>query len=216
MINVARMRWRLRGALLVLCLSAWHSLMWPLAARATAVSEAELGKLYPVLEKSAAIVEGVQDAKQAKAVLYVYFDANCLYCHVTWKALQLYERVGLQVRWVPVAYQKDSSFGRAAAILAAKDPLAAFRGNETGYREKSYDGAIKPLAKVSAEVRNLLDANTALMNRFGVPATPALVWKDAKGRVRVSAGVPRENELPGMTGLPLQKYTDPELLEFRS
>jgi thiol:disulfide interchange protein DsbG len=206
----------LRGALLALCLSASTAMMWPVAAEAAAVPEAELAKLFPALEKSAAIVEGVQDAKQARAVLYVFFDANCLYCHVTWKALQLYERVGLQVRWVPVAYQKDSSFGRAAAILAAKYPLTAFRDNETGYRAKSYDGGIKRLATVSAEVRRTLEANTALMNRFGVPATPALVWKDAKGRVRVSAGVPRENELPGMTGLPLQKYTDPELLEFRS
>lgn len=207
---------RLPAIMLALVLSCGMSLVGAPRVEAAAVSDAELARLFPTLEKSAAIVEGVQDAKQAKAVMYVFFDANCLYCHVTWKALQLYERVGLQVRWVPVAYQKESSYGRAAAMLAAKDPLAAFRSNETGYREKSYDGGLKPAAKVSAEVRSQLDANTALMNHFGVPATPALVWKDAKGRVRVSAGVPRENELPGMTGLPLQKYLDPELAEFRS
>lgn len=208
--------WRGRMAtMLALVLSCLLFSVASSRAEAAAVSDAERTRLFAQLEKSTALVEGAQDARQVKAVLYVFFDPNCLYCHVTWKALQLYERVGLQVRWVPVAYQKESSFGRAAAMLAAKDPLAAFRANETGYREKSYDGGLKPLASVNAEVRAMLDTNTALMNRFGVPATPALVWKDAMGRVRVSAGVPREAELAQMTGLPLQKYTDPELTEYR-
>jgi thiol:disulfide interchange protein DsbG len=168
--------------------------------------------LFAQLQAAPAVVEGPPDA--AKAVLYVFFDANCFYCHVTWKALAAYERIGLQVHWVPVAYQKDSSFGRAAAILGAHDPLSAFRRNETGYRAASYDGGIPP-ARVDATLRARLDANTALMKRFGVPATPGLVWKDAAGQVRVSAGVPHEAELAAMTGLPRQAYRDPDLQEFK-
>jgi len=184
-------------------------------ARAAAPAE-DPAALFAALQAAPAVVEGAPDG-QAKAVLYVFFDANCWYCHLTWKAVQGYERAGLQVRWVPVAYQKDSSYGRAAAILSARDTVAAFRRNETGYREASYDGGIAP-AKVSAEQRKALDANTALMKRFGVPATPGIAWReDAKagGKVRVSAGVPREAELAAMTGLPRQKYTDPDLAEFK-
>src|SRR5436305_13367 len=92
------------------------------AARVTA-AQPDLGAAYAELERATAIVEGVKDDKAAKARLYVLFDANCLYCQMTWKAVQAYERIGLQVRWVPVAYQKDSSYGRAAAILGAPDPV---------------------------------------------------------------------------------------------
>jgi len=185
------------------------------AARAAAPA-ADPAALFAALQAAPAVVEGAPEGK-ATSVLYVFFDANCWYCHLTWKAVQGYERAGLQVRWVPVAYQKDSSYGRAAAILSARDAVAAFRRNETGYRAASYDGGIAP-ARVSAELRKTLDANTALMKRFGVPATPGIVWREGdktRGKVRVSAGVPREAELAAMTGLPRQKYTDPDLAEFR-
>ena len=78
--------------------------------------------LFAQLEKADAVVEG---ARESRHLLYVFFDANCYYCHLTWKALQPYEAVGLQVRWVPVAYQQPSSVGRAAAIMESADRVAA-------------------------------------------------------------------------------------------
>jgi len=80
--------------------------------------ERELPALFAALEKADAVVEG---SASPKRILYIFFDANCWYCHLTWKALQPYEKAGLQVRWVPVAYQKDSSTTKAAAIMQAKD-----------------------------------------------------------------------------------------------
>jgi thiol:disulfide interchange protein DsbG len=53
-----------------------------------------------------------------------------------------------------------------------------------------------------------------LMNKFGAPGTPALVWKD-RGDVRFKVGVPRLSELPQITGLPAQPNDDPELAKFR-
>jgi thiol:disulfide interchange protein DsbG len=180
-------------------------------AHAQAPEARELPALYATLEKADAVVEGPASAKRT---VYVFFDANCWYCHLTWKALQHYERAGLQVRWVPVAYQKDSSAGRAAAIMQAKDRAAALRRNETGYRVGSYDGAITP-AKAPAALAARLDANTKLMQRFGAPGTPLLVWKDARGVVRTKVGMPRLGELPEITALPAQKIDDPELADFR-
>src|SRR3982750_2700748 len=106
------------------------------------VQAADLSPLYARVEKARAIVEG---AKSPKSVLYVFFDPNCYYCNLTWRAVQPYENVGLQGRWVPVAYQKDSSAGMAAAMLEARDPAAALRENETRYRPANYDGGLKPL-----------------------------------------------------------------------
>ncbi|MGE5170143.1 MAG: thioredoxin fold domain-containing protein [Rudaea sp.] len=168
--------------------------------------------LFGQLEKADAVVEGARDPAH---VLYVFFDANCYYCHLTWKALQPYEAAGLQVRWVPVAYQQPSSVGRAAAIMEAPDRVAALRLNETGYDRTHFTGAITPLPNVASARVKALEANTELMRAFGAPGTPALAWKDADGSVRFRAGVPRLSELPAMTGLPAQPNDDPELARFR-
>jgi thiol:disulfide interchange protein DsbG len=181
------------------------------SAQAKQPSARELPALFAALEKAEAAIEG---SSPPKRILYVFFDANCWYCHLTWKALQPYEKVGLQVRWVPVAYQKDSSTTKAAAIMQAKDRAAALRENQTRYRADSYDGGIAP-AKPTRALAAQLEANFELMDRFGVSGTPGLVWKDEKGRVRVKLGAPRLSQLPAITGLPLQKNDDPELKDFR-
>lgn len=172
----------------------------------------DVAALFAQVESADAVVEGPASAKH---VLYVFFDANCFYCHLTWKALQPYQAAGLQVRWIPVAYQQPSSVGRAAAIMQAPDRAAAMRLNETGYDASRYDGGITPSNDVSNHLRAQLEANTALMRAFGAPGTPLVVWKTANGAVRYNIGVPRLSELPSITGLPSQAVDDPELKAFR-
>jgi hypothetical protein len=132
------------------------------AADAKTPAAKDLPALFSVLEKTDAVAEG---STSPTRILYVFFDANCWYCHLTWKALQPYEKAGLQVRWVPVAYQKESSTTKAAAIMLAKDRVAAMRENETGYRAQSYDGGIAPV-KASKALEAQLEANFELMDRF--------------------------------------------------
>ena len=172
----------------------------------------EYQTLFAQLEKMDVVQEG---PREAKSVLYVFFDANCFYCHLTWKALQPYETVGLQVRWLPVAYQQPSSVGRAAAIMQASDRVAALRVNETGYNAAQFDGGIQPMGTVPRPLVVQLQANTQLMQKFGAPGTPALVWKDRDGKVRFKVGVPHLSELPLITRLPAQPNEDPELANFR-
>ncbi len=45
----------------------------------------DLPALFSTFEKTDAVVEG---STSPKRVLYVFFDANCWYCHLAWKALQ--------------------------------------------------------------------------------------------------------------------------------
>jgi thiol:disulfide interchange protein DsbG len=164
------------------------------------------------LEQADAVVEG---ARAPKFTLYVLFDANCLYCHLTWKAVQPYEKVGLQVRWIPVAYQQLSSVGRAAAIMQAPDRVAAMRANETRYDAKRFDGGIEPAKSVPKKLAAQFAANTQLMKALGAPGTPVVAWKDAAGTVHVRVGMLRLSELPAITGLPAQADDDPDLAAFR-
>jgi thiol:disulfide interchange protein DsbG len=188
------------------------ALLLPNQAHAQFVSKPEYRALFSELEKADVVVEG---AKNAKRVIFVFFDANCFYCHLTWKALQPYEKAGLQVRWVPVAYQQDSSWGRGAAIMQARDRAAALRENELNYDVKNSNGGIKPLEKPRETLVGAMRVNNKLLDRSCLRGTPALLWKDSKGDVQCKGGTPRLSELPAITGLAEQKIDDPELAEFR-
>lgn len=167
---------------------------------------------FQELERADNVVEG--SLKNPKSVLYVFFDANCPFCHFTWKALQPYEKAGLQVRWIPVAVLGETSLPKAAAIMAAKDKTSAFRAMQEQYRL----GA--PLAQGQGapskpEVAEKIRKNGELMEKFSIDGTPGIVWKDSGGKVHVKGGMPRLSEIPRITGLPEQKIDDPELQKFR-
>lgn len=177
------------------------------------VPKPDFTALFPQLEQSAYIVERARS--NPKSVIYAFFDPNCPFCHLAWKALQPYEKAGLEVRWIPVAYISATSAGKAAAIMEAKDSTAAFRENERKYNSRTHEGGIAPLAKPAASTRQKLQANGELMQKFGAFGTPAIVWKDSKGTVQMKAGLPRLSELPAITGLPEQPENDPDLARFR-
>jgi thiol:disulfide interchange protein DsbG len=182
------------------------------AAAAQTGASAGYAPLFARLEQADAVHEGPVAAKH---VLYVLFDANCLYCRLTWIALRPYVAAGLAVRWVPVAYQQESSSGRAAAIMLAADRRAALAANEVGYDASRFDGGIEPLDEVPVALAARLRANTQLMREFRAPGTPVLVWKDLDGTVHVHVGMPRLSQLPRITRLPAQPENDPALKAFR-
>jgi thiol:disulfide interchange protein DsbG len=183
---------------------------------------AEYGqKFIPKPDYSAAYVELAKAAwfsegsKSDSHMMYVFFDANCVFCHLLWKALLPYEKAGLQVRWLPVAFMKEDSAGKAAALLVAKKPAAAMAVNMSKFNKKDGSGGLAPARKISAEVLKNIQANGALMERFGSNGTPALVWKDREGQVNTLGGMPRLSDLPAMTGLAEQQIDDPELARFK-
>jgi thiol:disulfide interchange protein DsbG len=167
---------------------------------------------YPKLEQSSYIASKTANPK---STIYVIIDPNCIFCHLVWKAFKPYQAAGLQIKWVPVGFLKPTSQGIAAAILTAKDPAAAFEENESKFDASKEAGGVAPMANVPADIAAKLNANNALMGAFGSHGTPTIVWKDAAGQVHTKDGMPRLSELPGITGLPDQAETDPELARFK-
>lgn len=168
--------------------------------------------LYQQLEKTAYVTEGTLE--HPKQVIYAFTDANCPYCHYTWQALQPYEQAGLQVRWIPVAVIRPTSMAKAIAVLSADDKTAAFQKMEANHGKEwtpSKDVSEAAQPEIAAQVRQ----NAALMQQFGIPGTPGLVWKDAKGEVQIKGGMPRLSDIPAITGLPEQKNIHPALEKFR-
>ncbi|KWU19092.1 hypothetical protein AS149_12660 [Burkholderia cenocepacia] len=175
--------------------------------------KADFSQFQKRIESAPAIIEGAKGSA-VKSTVYVIMDPNCIFCHLTWKALQPYEAAGLQVRWIPVAFQQASSTGKAAALLDSKDGEALLRKGENSYVEEKESIGIDPIA-VSASAKAKLDSNTKLMAEMGFRGTPTVLYKDKSGKLAVVEGMPKLHTLPDILGLPEQAITDPELQRYR-
>lgn len=123
----------------------------------------------------------------ATNIVYVFTDPNCPYCAMFWEKSQPYvKRGGVQVRHIMVGMLRPSSLPKAATILAADDPAAALAQHERTVRQGGIDADENVSEKFLEQVRK----NTRFMQSNGIRATPAVVFKDANGRVQQVQGVP--------------------------
>lgn len=142
---------------------------------------------------------------QAKAprTVYVFTDPNCPYCNKLWADARPWVDSGKVVlRHIMVGILTPTSAGKAAALLADKDPSAALLAYERGHSAENTktlssgrpkplgDKGIKPLASIPAAIQAKLEANEKLMADWGLQATPAVVWRDSAGLVQMRTGVP--------------------------
>ena len=140
----------------------------------------------------------VGDGKNtAPRIVYVFTDPNCPYCNKFWNDARPWVKAGkVQLRHVMVAILGPTSPGKAAAILAAKDPEAALTQHEQGHAT----GGIKPLSRIPQETAAQLETNQKLMQQLGSSATPTIFYKDAGGKVRKIQGAPSGGLLTEVLG----------------
>ena len=155
------------------------------AATAPSLSEAT----WAELGKATWIAEG---ANTPKRIVYVFTDTECPYCHKLWLATQpLLASGDVQVRHILVAVIAPQSLNRAAAILDAPHPKAALYQHENTFGHST----VQPLASVSTATEKRIAANIALMQKLGIQGTPATVYKDAAGKIRMAAGMLPDDRL---------------------
>ena len=146
----------------------------------------------------------VADGRSGAPVVYVFTDPNCPYCNQLWSEARPWVAAGkVQLRHVIVGILTPTSPGKAAALLAAKDPaatLAAYEGANAaataramagGHPRPLADGSLQPLSTIPPATQAALDANAHLMEGLGLQATPAIVWRTAQGALQVSEGLPQ-------------------------
>ena len=155
----------------------------------------------------------IEDGKKgAPRTVYVFTDPNCPYCNKFWADARPWVDSGKVVlRHVMVGILTPTSAGKAAALLAAKDPAAALAAYERGHMEQNGktmasgrprplgDAGLKPMEDIPADIESKLTANHRLMASLGLQATPAMVWRDANGHVQMRTGAP-PSELPAILG----------------
>lgn len=128
--------------------------------------------------------------------LYVVADPNCVFCHQFYQMTKADVDSGqLQIRWILGAFLKESSQGRAAAILGAADPAAAFVQNETNFVDASEEGGIAPMAKVPTNIMTEIQANMNFMVKNQFMQTPTLLYKNKQGTPMLYTGLPDAKQL---------------------
>lgn len=170
------------------------------------IPKPDLTALYEKFENSYWVAAG---AKEPKSVIYVVLDPNCIYCHYLYIALQAYEKIGLQVRWIPVGFLSEDSLNKAAEILVHGEEALDAQQAAFGTPEMSKGIPVTP------ELQEKLDANLALMREAQIGGTPGILFRDAEGVVQRRDGMPKLADLAVITGLPEQPQTDPRLDRFK-
>jgi thiol:disulfide interchange protein DsbG len=140
----------------------------------------------------------VGPAMSARTV-YVFFDPQCPHCAALWEAAK---PLKLQAKfvWIPVKLLNKTSEAQGAALLAAKDPVAAMDEHEVSMRANK--GGISAMGDLDATKADVAK-NTALFNRFGFASVPTIVAQHAQTGALVTreGGLPTA-ELAALLGLP--------------
>lgn len=179
------------------------------AALELAVSKPMSEGTWARVERSHWIADG---SDKAPRVVYVVTDANCPYCNKLWADARPWVDSGkVQLRHIMVGILTPTSEGKAAALLADKDPASALaahaRANAVptakamalGRPRPVGDDGLQPLATIPPAIASRLQANEELMDSLQLRATPAMVWRDAQGRLQTRTGAP-ESALPAIFG----------------
>lgn len=140
----------------------------------------------PDPEKTAATLNSdtwlIDEGKAGAPLIYAYLDPNCSFCNKFWTELRPYIADGkVHVRWAIVSFLKDTSQGKAAAILAAPNKVKALAENETRFDHEHEEGGIPELRPVSQDIQTVLAMHTVQMNESGDQGTPTILIHHKNG-----------------------------------
>jgi thiol:disulfide interchange protein DsbG len=152
-------------------------------------------------QMAATILERIREATwiaegKGPHVLYVFFDPNCPYCNQVFQDLRPWVTRGeVEVRWIPVGILMETSRGKAAALLEAKDPRAALYTNENQFsRQHGFGGVTEEPLPQDTTIKKL-EANARLLSVTPDNAVPSLVFHDKAGVAMIVRGAPPKAQL---------------------
>jgi thiol:disulfide interchange protein DsbG len=167
----------------------------PAAGAAPAAKSETSAVSIPAIEAEARGIT-VGSAMSARTV-YVFFDPQCPHCAALWQSAKPLKAQAKFV-WIPVRLLNNTSHTQGAALLAAKDPVAAMDEHETALLANQ-KGDVPGDGEAQKEA---VSKNTALFNRFGFQSVPSIVAQHAQsGAVITHEGSLPTADLAGFLGL---------------
>lgn len=150
------------------------------------VKQSVLDDVWKSLSKSAYIQDGNVNAPH---IIYVFSDPNCPYCHMFWEKARPYVKSGkVQLRHIQVAVIRPESRGQAATLLAAANPAKVFEEFNVAKGKQK----LKEMKPIPANIAQKIKSNEEMMTKYGIYATPAMIWKNSKGQIETASGVPKD------------------------
>ena len=136
-------------------------------------------------------------AGTGKRTLWIFLDPDCVWCHRLYADLEAHPLpADVAVNWVPVAFLKPSSAGRAETLLAKG--LPALQEDESRFDPRTEEGGVPETDNpdLSGEVKE----NTRIFFALGATMTPTVVFRDGSGRIRRFDGYPPPSSLGRIAG----------------
>ncbi|WP_018234183.1 thiol:disulfide interchange protein DsbG [Thioalkalivibrio thiocyanodenitrificans] len=176
--------------------------------RETHLSGEDFEESFAKLESSAWVSEGSGEA--GREGVYVFMEPNCGFCHLFWRAAKHYIAEGAQMRHVPVAFLREDSLGKSAAILEAEDPESVTIAHQRAFSK----GGIAPADTPKVSSIQAINENNNLMREFGSTGTPTIVFRDASGAIQVIKGMPSLDQVAMIFDMDKIEINDPDLTRF--
>lgn len=167
------------------------------------IPKPDMTQAYAEIAKNATVIP--TGNSKAKTTFYVFADPSCGYCHLAYKAFEVYGN-DVQVNWIPVGFLAPDSTNKAAAALQGKTTWGALMNQKTSGDYSSF--------VIGAKAGKDVEKNTELMRKFGFQGTPGILWKGADGKIEVRKGMIRLSEIGQAAGVAVKKSDDPLLGKF--
>jgi len=164
------------------------------AAAATKTGESSAVSVPAIEAEARGITVG---SPMSARTVYVFFDPQCPHCAALWQAAKPLKAQAKFV-WIPIRLLNNTSQTQGAALLAAKDPVAAMDEHETAVLANQ-KGDVPGDSEAQKET---VTKNTALFNRFGFQSVPSIVAQNAQtGAVLSHEGALPTADLAAFLGL---------------
>jgi thiol:disulfide interchange protein DsbG len=164
-----------------------------LAAETPAPGTASLSPHQKIAETMLAGIHQATWITEGKGphVIYIFFDPNCPACNQLYHSFRpLVEQGIIELHWIPVGILMTTSPGKAAALLEAKDRLAALAENEAKFsRENGFGGIAEEPLPTDATLKQL-EANVRLLKHTVNMAVPTLLFRNKQNNATFIQAAP--------------------------
>lgn len=149
-------------------------------ARQADVKTSPSEKLFAAIEGANWVVLGNKDAP----AIYAFIDPQCPHCHAFIQDIRkdFLDAGQLQLRMIPVGFREDTK-SQAAVLLASATP------QDTWFRHMDGDATALPVS--STVNKQAVEMNMSVMQTWKLDATPMIVYRSAKGEVKIIRGRPK-------------------------
>ncbi|MEP6505720.1 MAG: thiol:disulfide interchange protein DsbG [Betaproteobacteria bacterium] len=147
------------------------------------------------LERATYLADGRDDAPRR---IYVFMDTNCGYCTKLWAQSRPWVDAGkVQLRYLMVGVISPTSAGKAAAILADRNPAARFdayeRARAFGASHAMGNPNVEPLDPIPPAFDRVLEDHLRMMAGLSLRGTPGIAFRAQNGQVATRPGLSAED-----------------------